>query len=89
MSKRLLIALSSASLLLGGVAMAQTSGSSSGPAAGKSVEPSTAIQKQEGRSANEKKAPTGAGAPGVEAKPGSEGGAAPDSGNNMGSNKSQ
>jgi hypothetical protein len=86
MSKRLTIALSSASLLLAGVAMAQTAGNSSGPAAGKSVEPSTAIQKQEGRSADDQSTvPTGAGAPGVEAKPGTQSGAFPKS--NMDSNE--
>jgi hypothetical protein len=92
MSTRILIALSFASLFLGGVAMAQNSGSSSGPAAGKNAEPSTAIQKQEGRSADEMKAPSGAGAPGIEAKPGTQSGALPnkgDSNNSMNSNKSQ
>ena len=76
MSKRFLIALCSASLLLGGIAVAQTSGSSSGPAAGKNVEPSAAVQKKK---AHKKKAPMGAGAPGAESKPGSKGGAAPKS----------
>ncbi len=83
MSKRILAGLSAAALLVSGAALAQTSGTlpgaaagtTSGPAAGKNAEPSTAIQKQEGRSAEEMKAPAGAAAPGVEAKPGSEGGA--------------
>ncbi len=89
MSKRLLITLSSATLLLGGVAFAQDLGTSTGPAAGKNVEPNAAIQKQEGRSV-ETKGMTGAGgAPGVEAKPGSEAGAAPNNSNSMGSSKSQ
>ena len=87
MSKRLLIALSATSLLLGGVAMAQTSGSTSGPATGKSVEPSTAIQKQEGRSDSDMQAPAGGGAAGIEAKPGAQSGARPT--NNMDSNQHQ
>ena len=88
MFKRSLVAVTSAALLLGGAAMAQTSGSSSGPATGKGVEPSTAIQKQEGRSVEQGNVPTGAGAPGIEAKPGAQGGALPkDDGNNMNSNK--
>jgi hypothetical protein len=91
MSKRLLIAVTSAGLLLGGAAMAQNSGSSSGPATGKGVEPSTAIQKEEGRSADQGNVPTGAGAPGIEAKPGTQSGALPENNkdNNMGSDKSQ
>lgn len=79
MSLRFLTTLSAATLLLGGVAIAQTSGTTTVPATGKNVEPSTAIQKEEGRSAEEMKAPMGAGAPGVEAKPGSEAGAMPKS----------
>lgn len=93
MSKRLLIALSASSLLLGGVAVAQTSGNTSGntsgPAAGTSVQPSSAIQKQEGRSDStiSPQGSAGAGSPGTEAKPGSEGGARPT--NNMNSNQRQ
>lgn len=87
MSKRVLIAITSAGLLFGGAAMAQISGSSSGPATGKGVEPSTAIQKEEGRSVDQGNVPTGAGAPGIEAKPGAQGGAMPkDDGNNMNNN---
>ncbi|VFU08171.1 conserved exported protein of unknown function [Methylocella tundrae] len=84
MSLRLLTGISAAALLFGGVAIAQTSGTTSGTAAGKNVEPSAATQKQEGRSADEMQTPSGAGAPGVEAKPGSQSGAMPKS--NMDSN---
>ena len=88
MSKRVLLGLCAAPLFLSGVALAQTAGTTSGPAAGKSVEPSTAIQKEEGRSADEMKATSGGGAPGVEAKPGVQSGDMPKS--NMNSNdKSQ
>ncbi len=92
MSHRLLVGLCAAPLLFGGIALAQTAGSTSGsangttagatsgPAAGKNVEPDTAMQKKEGRSANEMQTPTtGGGAPGVEAKPGTESGAMPKS----------
>ncbi|SFK78947.1 hypothetical protein [Methylocapsa palsarum] len=54
-------------------ASAQQAGVTTGPASGTNIEPSTAIQKDaSGRSATE------AGAPGVEAKPGSEGGRSPE-----------
>ena len=61
MSRRLLITISSASLLFGGLALAQTLENSSGPAAGGDVKPTTA-QKQEGRSTEDQSTPpTGAG----------------------------
>jgi hypothetical protein len=66
-----------ASLFIGGVALAQQSGTTSGPAAGKNVEPSTSIQKKyEGREESGRGAPAAAGSPGYEAKPGTEGGKA-------------
>jgi hypothetical protein len=73
-----LAALGSACLLASGVAFAQQPGSTSGPAAGKNVEPSTAIQKENSAGSQDRGASsTAAGAPGVEAKPGTEGGPAP------------
>ena len=73
-----LAALGFACLLIGGVAFAQQPGSTSGPAAGKNVEPSTAIQKENSATSQDRGASsTAAGAPGVEAKPGTEGGRAP------------
>jgi hypothetical protein len=70
-----------ASLFVGGVAFAQQTGTTSGSAAGKNVEPSTATQKKydSGQQRPEGGA-VGGGAPGIEAKPGVEGGAAPQSG---------
>ena len=69
------------SLLVGGIAVAGQPGDTSGPAAGKNVEPSTAVQKDEGRSTTGgqdlRGSPNAAGAPGVEGKPGSESGADP------------
>ena len=69
------------SLLVGGIAVAGQPGDASGPAAGKNVEPSTAIQKDEGRSTiggqDSRGSPIAAGAPGVEGKPGSQSGAVP------------
>jgi hypothetical protein len=66
-----------ASLFIGGVALAQQSGTTSGPSVGKNVEPSTATEKKyEGKQQPGKDAPVGAGSPGVEAKPGTEGGKA-------------
>lgn len=77
------------SLFLGGAAfggaafMQQQPGNTSGPAAGKNVEPSTAVQKTyEGRSAAEGQVKWGisdasslaAGAPAVEGKPGTQSG---------------
>jgi hypothetical protein len=85
MSRRLLITISSASLLFGGLALAQTLENSSGPAAGGDVKPTTA-QKQEGRSTEDQSTPpTGAGTSGIEAKPGTQSGAFPKS--NMDSNE--
>jgi hypothetical protein len=71
------------SLVLSGVAFAQEPYSVSGPANGSTVEPSTAIQKEnEGRSAivdsrrpdPETLRPHGAGAAGVEGSPGTQSG---------------
>jgi hypothetical protein len=63
-----------ASLFIGGVALAQQGGTTSGPSAGKNVEPSTATEKKyEG---TQKGPAAAAGEPGVEAKPGTEGGKA-------------
>jgi hypothetical protein len=72
----------SACLLASGVAFAQQAGSTSGPAAGTNVEPSTAIQKENSGAMGAKEkdkgaSSTAAGAPGVEAHPGAEGGRAP------------
>jgi hypothetical protein len=73
-----LAALGSACLLASGVAFAQQPGSTSGPAAGKNVEPSTATQKKNSAEPQDRGASSSAaGAPGVEAKPGTEGGRAP------------
>ena len=58
-----------------GIAFAEQPGSTTGPAAGGNVEPSTTIQKENSGASG---APTAAGSPGVEAKPGSEGGKAPE-----------
>jgi hypothetical protein len=70
-----------ASVFVGSVAFAQQTGTTSGSAAGKNVEPSTATQKKydSGQQRPEGGA-VGGGAPGIEAKPGVEGGAAPQSG---------
>jgi hypothetical protein len=62
------------SLFLGGSAVAQQAGTTSGPSSGKNVEPSTATEKT--YQGNQNGAPVGAGSPGVEAKPGTEGGKA-------------
>ena len=84
-------------LLLSVPAFAQNTGgatgSSSGPAAGGNVAPSTAVQKQNqtgqmgagqhGASGQAAGGAMGAGAPGVAAKPGAEGGPAPKSGAGM------
>jgi hypothetical protein len=70
-----LAAWGSACLLASGVAFAQQAGSTSGPAAGKNVEPSTAIQKENaGSGSQDQGSAAAAGAPGAEAKPGTEGG---------------
>jgi hypothetical protein len=69
-------------LFLAGAALAQEPGTTSGGAAGKNVEPSTAIQKQNtGRSSAPQHELQGssnaAGAPAVEGKPGAQSGQAP------------
>jgi hypothetical protein len=70
-----------ASLFVGGVAFAQQTGTTTGPAAGTNVEPSTATQKKnESDPRRPEGGPAGGGHPGVEAKPGVEGGAAPQPG---------
>ncbi|MEJ0094183.1 MAG: hypothetical protein WDN46_12330 [Methylocella sp.] len=82
MIKNILALSLAAPLLFGGVALAQTSGKTSGPAAGGNAEPSTATQKDEGRSSSDMQmAPKGAGAPGVEGKAGSQSGAIPKNSN--------
>jgi hypothetical protein len=63
-------------LFASGIAFAEQPGSTTGPAAGTNVEPSTAIQKENSGDSGVRGAPTAAGSPGVEAKPGSEGGKA-------------
>jgi hypothetical protein len=65
-------------LFAGGIAIAEQPGSTTGPAAGRNVEPSTAIQKENGGDWGARGAPTAAGSPGVEAKPGTEGGRVPE-----------
>jgi hypothetical protein len=65
-------------LFASGVAFAEQPGSITGPAAGTNVEPSTAVQKENKDNSGVQGAPTAAGSPGVEAKPGSEGGKAPE-----------
>jgi hypothetical protein len=73
-----------AALFVGGVAFAQQTGTTSGSAAGKNVEPSTATQKKQKKYDSDQQrlegGAVGGGAPGIEAKPGVEGGAAPQSG---------
>jgi len=69
------------SLFVGGVAFAQQTGTTSGPAtgpaaAGKNVEPSTATEKRyESDQERLKGGAVGGGRPGVEAMPGTQGGA--------------
>jgi len=66
-----------ASLFICVAALAHQSGTTSGPSAGKNVEPSTATEKKyEGKHKPGTGAPAAAGDPGVEAKPGTEGGKA-------------
>ena len=65
-------------LCASGVAFAEQPGSTTGPAAGTNVEPSTAIQKENSGDSGVRGAPIAAGSPGVEAKPGSEGGKTPE-----------
>jgi hypothetical protein len=74
-----LVAWGSACLLASGVAFAQQAGNTSGPAAGTNVEPSTAIQKDNsaGSGSQDQGSGAAAGAPGAEAKPGTEGGRVP------------
>ncbi len=70
-------ALAISALVTSGAAVAQQQpGSTSGPAAGKPVEPPTVVEKKyEGRSGvNPATGNPAAGMPGVEAKPGTEGG---------------
>jgi hypothetical protein len=74
-----------ASLFVGGVAFAQQTGTTSGPATGpaarKNVEPSTATEKRyESDQERLKGGAVGGGKPGVESKPGTQGGAAGQSG---------
>jgi hypothetical protein len=70
-------------LALGSAAMAQQQGTTSGPAAGSAVEPSTAIQKQNPANPTQtvgeqaKEGVTAVGAPGVTAAPGTQGGPPP------------
>jgi hypothetical protein len=66
----------SVSLLVGGAALARQNGTTSGPAAGKNVEPSTVTEKKYDNKAADQASSVGAGSPGVEAKPGTEGGKA-------------
>ena len=69
-------------VLIGSVAMAQQ-GTTSGPATGGAVAPSTAIQKQSPATPTQsvgeqaKEGATAAGAPGVTAEPGTQGGPSP------------
>ncbi|MEJ0095691.1 MAG: hypothetical protein WDN46_20475 [Methylocella sp.] len=74
MKMRRLTAVAVATLFFGGVAIAQNTGAgdTSRSASGKNVNPSTAVQKDQGRSESSGAA---AGAPGVEGKPGSKSGA--------------
>jgi hypothetical protein len=66
-----------ASLFVGGVAFAQQTGTTSGSAAGKNVEPSTATEKgYESDQERLKGGAAGGGRPGVESMPGTQGGAA-------------
>jgi hypothetical protein len=76
----------SISLFMGGAALAEQKGGTSGPATGKNVVPSTVIQKlQENRSSSDQQEAlppvddggAAAGYPGVEGLPGSESGQAP------------
>lgn len=82
MAHRIFVTLCALALLgaSGGVVAQKQPGETSGPAAGKSVEPTTSIQKRygEGRSgADETDTRPAAGMPGVEGKPGTESGPAP------------
>ena len=79
MSIRMLTISTAASLVLGGVAVAQQPGVTSGPTATTNVEPTTAIQKQgEGRSIGGaldfRDSSMAAGAPGIQGKPDTQSG---------------
>ncbi len=85
MSLRTLALCATASLFLGGAAVAQTStqapGDTSGPAAGGNVNPSSAVQKNRSSATNNNDVnkssdPSAAGSPGVEGPAGSENGPA-------------
>jgi len=65
-----------ASLFIGGVALAQQSGTTSGPSAGKNVERAPLLKKNMKGRISPVRRPAAAGDPGVEAKPGTEGGKA-------------
>ena len=72
------------SLFVGGVALAQQAGTTTGPSAGKNVEPTTATEKsyesEQQRLERGAVGGIGGGRPGVEAMPGTEGGAEGQSG---------
>jgi hypothetical protein len=67
------------SLFVGGVALAQQAGTTTGPSAGKNVEPTTATEKsyesEQQRLERGAVGGVGGGRPGVEAMPGTQGGA--------------
>ena len=65
-------------LVSSGVAFAAQQGITTGPAAGTNVEPRTAIHKQNSGGSSVEGGSIAAGSPGVEAKPGTEGGEAPE-----------
>jgi hypothetical protein len=70
-----------ASLFVSGVAFAQETGTTTGPAAGKHVEPSTSTEKRyESDQQRREGGAVGGGGAGVEAMPGTQGGAAAPSG---------
>ena len=70
-----------ASFFVSGVAFAQETGTTTGPAAGKHVEPSTSTEKRyESDQQRREGGAVGGGEAGVEAMPGTQGGAAAPSG---------
>lgn len=70
-----------ASLFMSGVGFAQETGTTTGPSAGKNVEPSTVTEKRyESDQQRLEGGAVGGGRPGVEAMPGTQGGAAGPSG---------
>ncbi len=70
-----------ASFFVSGVAFAQETGTTTGPAAGKHVEPSTSTEKRyESDQQRREGGAVGGGGAGVEAMPGTQGGAAAPSG---------